>query len=388
MASNLEASRDELRRVADEQAALRRVATVVARAASPSEVFSAVAAEMGRILDADGTVIQRYEPDRTMTVVGCWSRPGPPRFLLPPGSRRPIEDESVSARVMRTGKPSRVTDDEFSADGISGSARGRAAVGSTIVVEGRLWGVVIAFSADSERLPEGVEDRMLEFTELVATAIANTESRAELAASRARVVAAADESRRRIERNLHDGAQQRLISLGLELRKAEATVPSELNQLKEELSATASGLVGVVGELQELSRGLHPVILSKGGLTPALRALARRSAIPVELSVNNVRRMPERVEVTAYYTISEALTNAAKHSHASVVWIEVNVADEVLRLTVRDDGVGGADPGRGSGLIGLMDRVEAIGGRIHVESPVGKGTVLAVTLPITGADPR
>ncbi len=223
---------------------------------------------------------------------------------------------------------------------------------------------------------------MLAFTELVAMAVANTESRAQLAASRARVVAAADETRRRIERDLHDGTQQRLISLALELRAAETRVPPEQRFLVEQWSRTAQGLTDVVDELRKISRGLHPAILEKGGLGPALRALARRAGIPVELKVGVRGRLPERIEVAAYYVVSEALTNAAKHARASVVAVAADVADEVLRLLVRDDGVGGADPSRGSGLIGLVDRVEAVGGRIEITSPPRGGTTLEVTIPL------
>jgi signal transduction histidine kinase len=261
----------------------------------------------------------------------------------------------------------------------------RSGVGSPIIVEGRLWGVIIAFSdADGPR-PDGTEERLLAFTELVAMAIANTESRAELAASRARVVAAADQTRRRIERDLHDGTQQRLISLALELRAAEASVPPEQKSLVRQWSRTAQGLTEVVEELREISRGLHPAILEKGGLGPALRALARRAGVPVELSVDVGGRLPERAEVAAYYVVSEALANAAKHARASVVRVDAGVDGGTLRLLVADDGAGGADPSRGSGLIGLSDRVAAVGGRIEITSPPGGGTSLLVTIPVGAA---
>jgi signal transduction histidine kinase len=207
-------------------------------------------------------------------------------------------------------------------------------------------------------------------------------SRAELTASRARVVAAADQSRRRIERDLHDGAQQRLVFLALELREAESTVPPELRELRQRLAETAKGVTGVLEDLQEISRGIHPAILSEGGLGPALKTLARRSAIPVELELEGDRRLPEQVEVAAYFVASEALTNAAKHSHASVIRVDFDARNGIARLAIRDDGVGGATPGRGSGLIGLTDRVEAIGGTIELTSPEGGGTSLLVELPI------
>jgi signal transduction histidine kinase len=249
-------------------------------------------------------------------------------------------------------------------------------------VEGRLWGALIASWLTEGPPPSEAESRMAEFTELIATAIANAETRAELTASRARVVAAADETRRRIERDLHDGTQQRLVSLGLELRAAETMVPPELADLRGQLSQTTRGLAGVVEDLQEVSRGIHPAILSRGGLGPALKTLARRSAIPVELDLRDDRRLPEPVEVAAYYVVSEALTNAAKHAQASVVHIGLATEDAIVQLIIRDDGVGGADPRNGSGLVGLRDRVEALGGKIEITSAAGTGTSLLVRIPI------
>jgi PAS domain S-box-containing protein len=207
-------------------------------------------------------------------------------------------------------------------------------------------------------------------------------SRAELAASRARIVTAADQTRRRIERDLHDGVQQRLVSLVLDQRRAEAMVPAELHELQAQLSRVADGLAGALEELQEISRGIHPAILAQGGLAAALKTLARRSAVPVLLEVRAETRLPEPVEVAAYYIVSEALTNTAKHAHASAVHVAVETRDGVLELSIHDDGRGGADPTRGSGLIGLTDRVDALGGTIGVASPIGEGTTLLITLPI------
>jgi signal transduction histidine kinase len=198
-------------------------------------------------------------------------------------------------------------------------------------------------------------------------------------------VAAADQTRRRIERDLHDGAQQRLVSLALRLRGVAAAIPPELGEVHEELAGVGAELDEVLGELRELSRGIHPAILSEGGLGPALRTLARRSAVPVELQVATDGRLPERVEVTAYYVVAEALTNVAKHARASLVQVEVTATDGRVRLDVRDDGVGGADPARGSGLVGLKDRVEATGGTLRVESRPGQGTSLLAELPIDAA---
>ena len=207
-------------------------------------------------------------------------------------------------------------------------------------------------------------------------------SRAELAASRARIVTAADETRRQIERDLHDGVQQRLVSLALVQRSAEAMVPPELPELRAQLSRVVDGLTGALEELREISRGIHPAILAHGGLGSALKTLARRSAVPVELEVNTETRPPEPVEVAVYYIVSEALTNTAKHAHATEVHVVVEARDGVLELSIRDDGCGGADPRRGSGLIGLTDRIDALGGTIELVSPVGQGTTLLITLPI------
>jgi signal transduction histidine kinase len=227
-----------------------------------------------------------------------------------------------------------------------------------------------------------VEDRMAKFTELVGTAIANAESRAELDSSRSRIVATADATRRRIERDLHDGAQQQLLSLALEIRAAQASVPQDLHEHREDLSRVAEGLMAVLDGLREIALGLHPAILAEGGLGPALKILANRSPIPVQLEVDVAGRLPEPVEVTAYYIVSEALTNAAKHAGASVVHVEVGVHGPMLRVAVRDDGGGGADPNDGSGLLGLKDRAEAIGGKMQFESRHGEGTSLTGELPL------
>lgn len=383
MTGSLETSRDELRRSAEEQAALRRVATLVAGGVPQPEVFGAVAAETGGVLLADCTAIGRFEPDGTATVVGSWDKLGGRWLTL--GSRWPAEEASIAGQVRRTGRPVWILDYEDPGSAAAAWSREhgiRSSLGSPIVVERRLWGVIIAFYRTTGSRAEGIEERMLAFTELVAMAVANTESRAQLAASRARVVAAADETRRRIERDLHDGTQQRLISLALELRAAQARVPPEQQDLVRQWHRTAQGLADAVEELRVMSRGLHPAILERGGLRPALRALARRAALPVELSVRVGGRLPERVEVAAYYVVSEALTNAAKHARASVVQVDIRVTDQVLRLLVRDDGAGGADPSHGSGLIGLSDRVEAVGGSIEITSPPGGGTTLLVTIPL------
>jgi signal transduction histidine kinase len=261
----------------------------------------------------------------------------------------------------------------------------RAAVAAPIIVDGHLWGVASVASLRPEPLPPDTETRVCDFADLAATAIANAESRTELTASRKRIVAAADDARRRIERDLHDGAQQRLVSLGLEMRSAEASVPAELPAFKGQLSHFITGLAGVSEDLQEIARGIHPAILSRGGLGPALKTLARRSAVPVELDVDVDRRLPDAVEVAAYYIVAETLTNAAKHAQASEVTVRVEAEGTNLHLSIRDDGIGGADTARGSGLTGLVDRVEALGGKMTISSQPGCGTSFAVKIPLEAA---
>ncbi|WP_329427932.1 DUF4118 domain-containing protein [Streptosporangium sp. NBC_01495] len=381
----LASSRDEIRRIAQEQAALRRVATLVARGISSTELFNAVAFEMGSLMRADHVAISRYDPGH-VTVLGSWSCRDGVEKVLPIGSQWPLNEVSVSATVLRTGRPTRRASYDQNVGKIATWARKMgvtSAVGSPVIVDGSLWGVMLVFSSAREPRFEGVEERMMDFTELVATAISNAQARAELAASRARVVAASDETRRRIERDLHDGAQQRLVSLGLELRAAEAGVPPPMTELRGQLSHAVQGLTGVMSDLQELSRGIHPAILSKGGLVPALKTLARRSAVPVDLDLDSVPRLPERVEVAIYYTAAEALANVVKHANASVVCVTLSVAGAAVRLSIRDDGGGGADYGKGSGLIGLRDRVETLGGKLTVVSTEAEGTSLSVTVPVS-----
>ena len=246
----------------------------------------------------------------------------------------------------------------------------------------RVWGVAIAGSSRSDAFPPSAERRVSDFADLITIAIANAHARAELSASRARIVAAADNTRRRIERDLHDGAQQRLVSLGLKLRLAEESVPPGQTALRGQISDVVTGLVGISDELREMSHGIHPAILSKGGLGPALNTLARRSPVPVNLDVDVTRRLLDYVEVAGYYVVAESLTNVAKHAQAARVEVAANAENDTLCLSIRDDGVGGADTGKGSGLIGLVDRVEALGGQIVITSHLGEGTSLDVRIPL------
>jgi signal transduction histidine kinase len=378
----------EHRRIADEQAALRRVATLVARGAPPGQVFAAVAEEVGRLVTATFAVLIRYE-QQDLEVVGQWtttSTGGPAPTSV--GTWLPLGGRNVSTLVHQTGQPARI--DYAEGSGVISQVAGhdwgfRSSVGVPVSVEGRLWGVMIVAFADAELPPSDIETRLAGFTKLVATAIANAEARAEAIASRARIMAAADQARRRIERDLHDGAQQRLVTLALQLRGTRAAVPPELAELGVQLDHAVAGVTGALDELREIARGIHPAILADGGLRPALRALARRSPIPVRVDVRLEARPPEQVEVSAYYVVAEALTNAARHARASAVSVEADVAGDALRIAISDDGTGGASFTGGTGLAGLKDRVEALGGRIFLDSPAGAGTSLRVELPLTSA---
>jgi GAF domain-containing protein len=375
-------SRAGLARLAEEQAALRRVATLVARGTRPDELFAAVTNEVGRLLSVDLANLCRYESDGTLTFVASAGE----RF--PVGSRWPFGGQkNLATLVFETGRPARIDNYADATGPLAEDIREqgvRSAVGTPIIVEGRLWGLMAAASSQEPPLPADTEARLASFTELVATAIANAESRGALAASRARIVAAADESRRRIERDLHDGTQQQLVSLMLELRSAQAAQPTDARALQARLAHMERGVAGALEELREISRGIHPAILSRGGLQRALGALARRSGLPVELDLRAERPLPEPVEVAAYYVVSEALTNAAKHAHASVVNVELDAHDATLQLAIRDDGIGGADPKQGSGLVGLSDRIEALGGTFQVTSPAGHGTTVLIEVPLEG----
>ena len=376
---SLRASEAGYRRVADEQAALRRVATLVARGARPSEVFAAATDEVGRVLGTDITWLRRYLPGPAAASIAAFAA----GERLPPEEPRPLGGHNIATLVHKTGRPARVQGSDWLLhDGKGQVLPITSGVGVPVVVAGSLWGAMAVASSTEAPLPPDTEARLAAFTELIATAIANAEAHDELSASRARVVASADETRRRIERDLHDGAQQHFVSLALQLRAVQASMPPDQAKLADELGRVATGLKDALADLRELSRGIHPAILAEAGLVPALQALARRSRAPVGLDVRIEDRLPERVEVTAYYIVSEALTNAAKHANATVVHIDVDATHSAVRLAVRDDGVGGADPARGSGLLGLYDRVEAAGGTITIHSPIGEGTELLVELPL------
>jgi signal transduction histidine kinase len=382
MASSLQHSQSELANLLEEQAALHRVATLVAEGTPPEKVFPAVNEEVARLLDVDGTRLMRYEADGTATFVASWGEP----TITPAGTRITLDGRNIGSLVRSSGRPARIADYADAPGSAAAIARDRgvrSAAGAPITVEGRLWGAMVAFSKADKPLPSGIELRLADFTDLVGTAIANTQARVDLTVSRARVVNATDDIRRRIERDLHDGTQQRLVSLVLNVRNAQTSVPDTQPQLRIELADIADGLVDALDDLREISRGIHPSVLAKGGFGPALKALTRRSALPVKLDTNLDGRLPDHVEVAAYYVVAEAITNAAKHARPTAIWVAANVVDGRLRLTVRDDGIGGAEPANGSGLTGLTDRVEALGGAITVHSPPGDGTTLQVWLPLS-----
>jgi signal transduction histidine kinase len=308
---------------------------------------------------------------------------GVPKLTV--GQRFWLDGGSVAREVAETGASARI-DDYDQVDGAT-AARVRAigirsAVGAPIFVGGQLRGVLVAGSTQRHAFGAETEAHVGDFADLVATAISNAETRAALTASRARIVTAADQARRGFERDLHDGAQQRVVSLGLAARAVEASVPADQPKLRRDVARLATGLSALSAELQEVSRGIHPAILSKGGLGPALRSLARRSPIPVDLDLHIIRPLPETVGVAAYYVVAEALTNAAKHAAASGVDVRAVTEGDHLALSISDDGIGGAMAGAGSGLIGLADRVEALSGQLTVISPRDMGTTLTARIPL------
>ncbi|MEU4673537.1 DUF4118 domain-containing protein [Amycolatopsis sp. NPDC023774] len=384
LASRLQRTAQISERLTEEQSALRRVATLVARSVSPPEVFEAVTREVGLLCGADLARMERYEVDGTVTGVAAWSRVP---VHLTVGTRIELDGLSVAREVRRSGEPVRLASFAGETGAIAREARGlgiRSSVGCPIVVSGRLWGVIAASTKSDERFPDKTEAQIASFTELVATAIENAEARSELRASRARIVATADRTRRRIERDLHDGAQQQLVALALQVRAVQALIPDGAGEARGELDRIADGLSEALDELREMARGIHPALLAELGLVPAIKALARRSPQAVDLDVRADGRLPESIEVGAYYVVAEALTNAAKHSGADSVAVSVETRDDLLHIAVHDDGVGGADFARGTGLAGLKDRVEALGGRIFLRSAPGDGTTLNAEFPLSG----
>jgi signal transduction histidine kinase len=375
--SNVEA-RAEVERLAEEQAALRRVATMVAHGCPEEDIFAQVARELGLLLGVDIAGIRRYEPDGYATLVGTWGKRGE---ALPAYHRKKLEEDGISTSVYWTKRPVR-SDDQPKEAPIHTEVHRlgmRSAVASPIVVGGRLWGAIGVATMRAEPLPPDTELRIKQFTELVATAIANVQARSDLAASRARIVAAADEERRRVVRDLHDGAQQRLVHTVVTLKLANRAL--ERGQDATALVTQAlEHAQTATDELRELAHGILPSVLTDGGLSAGVTALASRSSIPINTNIS-VSRLPSAVEATAYFIVAEALTNVAKYSHAQVAEVTVRMRNDTLEVRIRDDGVGGARPD-GSGLLGLRDRVEALRGTLTIDSPDGHGTTLVAKLPL------
>jgi signal transduction histidine kinase len=372
------------RTLAAEQAALRRVATLVAGEAPPSRVFEQVTEEVGRLLGLPAASVVHYDGDRTATVVGAWSQDG--RLRFPVGATMSVDGDTVGAKVLRTGSAQRVERYDEAGGPLADSMRSfgyRAAVAAPVHVGGRLWGALAAASSSDEPLPEGLEQRLCDFADLVAQALANADAYEQLAASRARLVEVGDAERRRLERNLHDGAQQRLVSVALELGMVSAKLESDPQAAGELLSAARDHFAEGLDELRELARGIHPVVLTERGLGPALEALRARAPVPVEIVELPDERLPATVEAAAYYVVAEAVTNVAKYAHASCATVGVRRANGAATVTVSDDGVGGADPDHGSGLRGLAARVEALNGRLDVDSPPEGGTHITARLPLS-----
>jgi PAS domain S-box-containing protein len=376
--SNAE-SRAGLARLAEEQAALRRVATLTVQGTSPEELFAAVVEEVGRVFPVENVGLARYESGGTMTTVAISEGLAD---SFPVGGRWPLGGKNVSTVVLETGRSARL-DHYADASGRLGVAmreRGLASsVGAPIIVEGRVWGVMTLASTE-DALPADTEARLASFTELVATAIANTEARTEVAASRARIVAAADEERRRVVRDLHDGAQQRLVQTVLTLKLARRALQNEEEDLPALLTEALDNAERGTAELRELAHGILPAVLTRGGLRAGVDALASRVPVPVENAVS-VGRLPAAVEATAYFVVAEALTNVTKHSRAGRASVAARVEDGTFRVRVRDDGVGGALPD-GSGLLGLTDRLAVLNGQLRVESPIDGGTLVAADIPV------
>jgi len=380
------ASLDALRVVADEQAALRRVATLVAQGGLPQAVFDAVCEETGRLIGATTVNLAHFTADHVNVTMSGWSLRG---VHVPTGTRLPLEGESINSLVRRTGRPGRVDSYEDLTGPLAARLRElgvRSEVGAPVVVDGRIWGVLIAGTDKPVPLPPGAEWRVASFAELIATAVANAAARGELLASRARIVTASQEARRRLARDLHDGAQQRLVAALIALQLADErfeTDPAGSHDLVREATSHAQG---ALADLRELAAGMHPSLLTNRGLEAAVKALAERSPLPVEVDIAQGRH-PRHVEAAAYFVVAEALTNVVKHAGAIRAQVRIRESDGMLDVEVHDDGKGGADFS-GGGVQGIKDRVEALGGALDLDSPDGAGTRLRALISLTIPDER
>jgi signal transduction histidine kinase len=369
------------RALAQEQAALRRVATLVAGGAPPGRVFESVTEEVARLLGMEGASVMRYEGGDSATVVGAWSEDGDPG--LPVGTTIALDGDTVVAKVLRTGRPQRVDRYEDARGGLAEQLHRfgyRAAVAAPVNVGGRLWGALAAASRSDAPVPDDLETRVCDFADLVAQRLANADAHEQLAASRARIVEAGDTERQRLERNLHDGAQQRLVSVAVDLRMVGVMIEKDPDAAQSILTGAQDQLAKGLEELRELARGIHPAVLTDRGLGPALEGLLARAPVPVEITELPEERLAGPVEAAAYYVVAEAITNVAKYAQASIVTVSIRRANGQATVVVADDGVGGADPSRGTGLRGLADRLEALEGRLEVDSSAG-GTRISAEIP-------
>ena len=381
----LAASEAAQRELAGEQAALRRVATLVAAESPPNEVFEQVTEEVARLLGLPGAGVVQYRPGQGATVVGAWSEDA--GLALPVGTALDVDGDTVVAKVLRTGETQRVERYEGASGGLAERLRGlgyRAAVAAPVNVGNRLWGALVAATTSDRPLPDGLEQRLCDFADLVGQALANADARERLAASRAELVAVGDAERRRFERNLHDGAQQRLVSVALELGMVDSKLEQDPLAARELLATAQDALAQGLEELRELARGLHPVLLTERGLGAALDALLARTPVAVEIAELPEKRLEAPVEAAAYYVVAEAITNVAKYAQASHATVSITRSNGRATVMVSDDGVGGADPSAGSGLRGLAARVEALNGRFDVESPPRRGTRIRAEIPSQG----
>jgi signal transduction histidine kinase len=376
------ASENAQRALTAEQAALRRIATLVAGEAASKRVFEQVTAEAAQTLGAAAASMARFDSDNTVTFIGAWSQSG--RLAFPVGSSMSLDGSGVLGAVRATGELQRI----HRYDGRAGPIVERmtsfgygTATAAPIKLGGHVWGALVAAGLRDTPLPPDAERRLADFAGLVAQALSNADAYRKLADSRARIVEAADSERRRLERNLHDGAQQRLVSLALQLQLIKAALKRDPAAAESLVTQADSELEQALGELRELARGIHPAALTTHGLRPALDALAKRGPIPLQLLRVPEERLPEPVEAAIYYLVAEATTNVAKYAQATQTTVSVGRSNGVVTVVVTDDGVGGAEPGNGSGLVGLTDRIEALGGRFRIESPPGRGTRLSAEIP-------
>ena len=373
----------ELQRLVDEQAALRQVATLVAHGAEPRAVFDAVCEATGRLIGAASVNLAQFTPDEANLTLAGWSKRG---THVPPGTRLPLEGDSINALIRQTHAPARVDSYEGRSGRLAARLRElgiKSEVGAPVVVDGSVWGALIAGTDHAEPMPPGTERRVASFAELIATAVSNATARSELIDSRARMVAAFDAARQRVTRDLHDGAQQQLLSTLINLQLAQESWSSAPQEAKDCLDLAIRDTRSSINSLREIAAGIHPAILTHRGLAAALEALADRLPIPVHLDITD-RRLPGPIEASTYFFCSEALTNVVKHAQASSAWVRVAPEDDRCTIEVRDDGTGGAEPRmETSGLIGLRDRIGALKGAMHISSPISSGTTLRAWIPLS-----